>query len=106
MHPGYNSKIIVNDVVVVRLKKTVKELSTDRYIELAEKTPKIGTKAVVTSWGVEYYLSCIITSKILPKIEVDIVDKKDYSIKYKYGSEIKDTMVCAYEVTKDVCQGD
>ncbi|XP_037950381.1 trypsin-like [Teleopsis dalmanni] len=107
VHPGYNSKTMINDVAIMKLKRGVKESSTVRYVKLATDTPKTGTRAVVTGWGVTCYLTCVSTPKILKEVEVDIVDKKDCESKeYKYGSEIKDTMVCAYEVKKDACQGD
>uniref|UniRef100_A0A1I8NW71 Peptidase S1 domain-containing protein n=1 Tax=Stomoxys calcitrans TaxID=35570 RepID=A0A1I8NW71_STOCA len=106
-HEGYNSKTMVNDIAVIKLATPVKESSKIRYIALAEKTPATGTHAVVTGWGTKCYLTCVSLPKTLQEVEVDIVDEKACaSSEYKYGSEIKPTMVCAYAVDKDACQGD
>ncbi|XP_054737942.1 transmembrane protease serine 9-like [Anastrepha obliqua] len=106
-HPGYNSKTMVNDIAVIRLSSPVAESSNIKYIELAEETPATGTLAVVTGWGTKCYLTCISLPTTLQEVEVDIVDEADCaSSTYKYGSQIQETMVCAYAVSKDACQGD
>ncbi|XP_061397794.1 trypsin-like [Musca vetustissima] len=106
-HEGYNPKTMVNDIAVIKLDRGVKESSKIRYVPLAEKTPSTGTRAVVTGWGTKCYMWCVSAPKVLQEVEVDIVDEKACaSSEYKYGSEIKETMVCAYAVKKDACQGD
>ncbi|XP_075168805.1 trypsin-like [Haematobia irritans] len=106
-HEGYNSKTMVNDIAVIRLKTPVRESSKIRYIALATSTPKTGTSAVVTGWGTKCYLTCVSLPKTLQVVDVAIVDEKACaSSEYKYGSEIKETMVCAYAENKDACQGD
>lgn len=106
-HEGYNSKTMVNDVAVIKMATPVRETASIRYIKLAEKTPATGTPAVVTGWGTKCYLTCITLPKILQEVGVDIVSEKDCaSSQFKYGSEIKETMVCAYATDKDACQGD
>ncbi|XP_039955244.1 trypsin-like [Bactrocera tryoni] len=106
-HPGYNSKTHVNDVAVIKLSESVAETSHIRYIRLAERTPATGTRAVVTGWGVKCSLWCTKSPEILQEVEVGIVDRNACASKeYKYGSEIGDTMVCAYDLGKDACQGD
>ncbi|XP_073845359.1 trypsin-like [Musca autumnalis] len=106
-HEGYNSKTMVNDIAILKLATPVKETAKIRYISMAEKTPATGTPAVVTGWGTKCYLTCISLPKTLQEVEVDIVDEKACaSSEYKYGSQIKETMVCAYAVNKDACQGD
>ncbi|XP_036345585.1 trypsin-like [Rhagoletis pomonella] len=106
-HPGYNSKTMVNDVGVLKLATPVAESANIRYVKLAEKTPATGTPAVVTGWGTKCYLTCLTLPTVLQEVEVDIVDENVCaSSEYKYGSEIKETMVCAYALNKDACQGD
>ncbi|XP_061397792.1 trypsin-like [Musca vetustissima] len=106
-HEGYNSKTMVNDIAVIKLATPVRESNKIRYVALAEKTPATGTPAVVTGWGTKCYLTCVSLPKTLQEVEVDIVDEKACaSSEYKYGSQIKETMVCAYAVNKDACQGD
>ncbi|XP_004517775.1 trypsin [Ceratitis capitata] len=106
-HPGYNSKTMVNDVGLLKLATPVAESANIRYIKLAQSTPATGTPAAVTGWGTKCYLTCLTLPTTLQLVEVDIVDVADCaSSTYKYGSEVKDTMVCAYAVSKDACQGD
>uniref|UniRef100_A0A1I8PKQ9 Peptidase S1 domain-containing protein n=1 Tax=Stomoxys calcitrans TaxID=35570 RepID=A0A1I8PKQ9_STOCA len=106
-HEGYNSKTKVNDIAVIKLATPVKESSRIRYIAMATRTPPTGTHAVVTGWGTKCFLTCVSLPKTLQEVEVDIVDEKACaSSEYKYGSQIKETMVCAYAVDKDACQGD
>ncbi|XP_011180899.1 trypsin [Zeugodacus cucurbitae] len=106
-HPGYNGKTHVNDVAVMKLSESVAESSRIRYVRLADRTPRTGTRAVVTGWGVKCSLLCTKAQEILQEVEVGIVDRNACaSREYKYGSEIKETMVCAYDLGKDACQGD
>ncbi|XP_023295403.2 trypsin-like [Lucilia cuprina] len=106
-HEGYNPETMVNDVAVIKLATPVRESSKVRYIKLAEKTPATGTTAVVTGWGSKCFLFCQTAPKVLQEVEVDIVDEKACaSSEYKYGDQIKETMLCAYAVKKDACQGD
>uniref|UniRef100_A0A1I8N3F8 Peptidase S1 domain-containing protein n=1 Tax=Musca domestica TaxID=7370 RepID=A0A1I8N3F8_MUSDO len=106
-HEGYNPTDKVNDIAVIKLATPVRQSTKIRYVALAEKTPVTGTPAVVTGWGSKCYLLCLTAPTILQEVEVDIVDEKACaSSEYKYGSEIKKTMICAYSVNKDACQGD
>ncbi|KNC33664.1 hypothetical protein FF38_08771 [Lucilia cuprina] len=106
-HKGYNPKTMVNDVAVIKLARPVRETASIRYVKLAEKTPATGTTAVVTGWGAKCFLFCQTAPIILQEVEVDIIDNAVCgSSKYKYGADIKETMLCAYAVKKDACQGD
>ncbi|XP_065369194.1 trypsin-like [Calliphora vicina] len=105
-HELYNPDTMVYDVAVIKLATPVRESSNIRYVKLAESTPATGTTAVVTGWG-SLCSGCSGAPKILQKVEVDIIDAElCASKKYKYGDEIKETMVCAFAVKKDACQGD
>uniref|UniRef100_A0A1L8EHP2 Putative trypsin-like protein n=1 Tax=Haematobia irritans TaxID=7368 RepID=A0A1L8EHP2_HAEIR len=106
-HEGYNSTSKEYDVAVIKLTTPVRQSTKVRYIKLAEKTPVTGTTGVVTGWGVKCFLFCQKSPEVLQKVEVDIVDEKQCaSSEYKYGDDIKETMVCAYALKKDACQGD
>uniref|UniRef100_A0A1L8EFX1 Putative trypsin-like protein n=1 Tax=Haematobia irritans TaxID=7368 RepID=A0A1L8EFX1_HAEIR len=106
-HEGYNPNTMVNDVAVIKLARPVKESASIRYVKLAEKTPANGTPAVVTGWGTTCFLACNTLPKTLQEVEVGIVNEETCaSSEYKYGSQIRETMVCAYALNKDACQGD
>ncbi|XP_075168812.1 trypsin-like [Haematobia irritans] len=105
-HDNYNPNTKINDVALVKLATPVRESKNVRYIPLVEKTPVTGTTAVVTGWGTTCFITCDL-SENLQEVEVDILDYKTCaSSDYGYGSNIKETMVCAYAVDKDACQGD
>ncbi|KAM7345994.1 trypsin-like [Cochliomyia hominivorax] len=106
-HELYDPDTMVYDVAVIKLATPVRESSKIRYVKLAETTPPTGTLAVVTGWGHKCFLFCNTSPKILQKVEVDIVDEETCaSSEFKYGDQIKETMLCAYGVRKDSCQGD
>ncbi|XP_055923221.1 trypsin-like [Eupeodes corollae] len=107
-HEGYNSSIMINDVAVIKLSTPVRYTTKIQPIKLAESNPKTGTPAVVSGWGTEKFLVGSI-QKILQQVEVNIVSMSDCSSqKYKYGSQVRETMVCAAVEGggKDACQGD
>ncbi|XP_020718171.1 trypsin-like [Ceratitis capitata] len=107
IHPDYVHKTNYNDVAIIKLAESVSESTRIRYIRLASSTPLTCTRAVVTGWGVECYKNCTKSPLILQEVEVGIVDRNACASKaYKYGSKIKDTMLCAYDLGKDACQGD
>ncbi|XP_037811494.1 trypsin-like [Lucilia sericata] len=105
-HELYNPDTMVYDVAVIKLATPVRESSKIRYVKLSERTPVTGTKSVVTGWGA-LCAGCSGAPKILQEVEVDIIDAElCASRKYKYGDEIKETMLCAAALRKDACQGD
>ncbi|XP_023163297.1 trypsin [Drosophila hydei] len=106
-HEGYNSKLMINDVAVIRLSSPVRQSANVRFVSLAKTTPPSGTPAVVTGWGTTCFLFCSSTIT-LQQVEVDLVSLADCgSSTYSYGQDkILETMVCAYTETKDACQGD
>ncbi|EDW57975.1 trypsin [Drosophila virilis] len=106
-HEGYNSKLMINDVAVIKLSSPVRQTAKLRAIELAKVTPPSGTPAVVTGWGTTCFLFCS-SPNTLQQVEVDLLSVTDCgSDTYSYGQDkILDTMVCAYTEKKDACQGD
>ncbi|KAH8248973.1 hypothetical protein KR032_004588, partial [Drosophila birchii] len=105
-HEGYNSKLMVNDVAIMKLSTPVRQTSKIRAIELATETPASGTPAVVSGWGTTCFLICKSPDNLM-SVEVDVLKLEDCgSDTYSYGDQIQDTMVCAYSEKKDACQGD
>ncbi|XP_055847838.1 trypsin-like [Episyrphus balteatus] len=107
-HEGYDSSIMTNDVAVIRLDTPVRYSNRIQPIKLATTNPRTGAPAVVSGWGTEKFLVGSI-QKILQQVQVDIVSMADCSsTKYKYGSQVRETMVCANVEGggKDACQGD
>uniref|UniRef100_A0A1A9VA52 Peptidase S1 domain-containing protein n=1 Tax=Glossina austeni TaxID=7395 RepID=A0A1A9VA52_GLOAU len=105
-HEKFDPKLVIYDIAIAKLDKSVEESSTVRYIELAKKVPKTGTSAVVSGWGTKCFLACDL-SPVLMEVEVTFLERKDCaSPTYLYGEKIKETMVCGYAKEKDSCQGD
>uniref|UniRef100_A0A6P4E2S3 Trypsin n=1 Tax=Drosophila rhopaloa TaxID=1041015 RepID=A0A6P4E2S3_DRORH len=106
-HEGYNSKLMVNDVAIMKLSTPVRQTSKIRAIELADSAPVSGTDAVVTGWGTTCFLFCSSPDSLL-EVVVQLLHYKDCaSDTYSYGSDsILETMVCASGEKKDACQGD
>ncbi|XP_017082346.2 trypsin [Drosophila eugracilis] len=106
-HEGYNSKLLINDVAIMKLSTPVRQTSKIRTIELADSEPVSGTDAVVSGWGTTCFLFCSSPDTLL-QVGVQLLHKTDCaSDNYSYGSDsIKDTMVCATGEKKDACQGD
>ncbi|XP_075168795.1 trypsin-like [Haematobia irritans] len=106
IHDNFDPNSKMNDVALVKLATPVRESKNVRYIPLVEKTPATGTTAVVTGWGTTCFITCDL-SENLQEVEVDILDYKTCaSSDYGYGSDVKETMVCAYAVDQGTCQGD
>ncbi|KAH8255832.1 hypothetical protein KR038_011478, partial [Drosophila bunnanda] len=105
-HEGYNSKLMVNDVAVIKLSSPVRETAKIRFIELATVTPPSGTDAVVSGWGTTCFLFCSSPDNLM-SVGVNLLTARDCgSDTYSYGEQIQETMVCAAGEKKDACQGD
>ncbi|KAH8410118.1 hypothetical protein KR009_006292, partial [Drosophila setifemur] len=104
-HEGYNSKLMINDVAVIKLSTPVRLSAKIQPIELAEKTPESGTPAVVTGWGTTCFLFCSSPDSLL-KVVLELIQKAECASNYNYADSILDTMVCANGEKKDACQGD
>lgn len=105
-HSGFSIITAMNDIALLKLAQSVAQANTIRYIDLADTVPATGTPAVVSGWGIKCSL-CIRMPAILQAVDVKIVQREDCaSSTYKYGDEIRESMVCAYALKKDVCTGD
>ncbi|XP_060660327.1 trypsin alpha-like [Drosophila nasuta] len=105
-HEGYDANTMANDIAVVRLSSSLSFSSTIKAIDLANYAPANGDAASVSGWGTESYGSSSIPSQLL-YANVNIISQSICaSSSYDYGSQIKNTMICAAASGKDACQGD
>ncbi|XP_062135455.1 LOW QUALITY PROTEIN: uncharacterized protein LOC133845108 [Drosophila sulfurigaster albostrigata] len=105
-HEGYDANTMANDIAVVRLSSSLPFSSTIKAIDLANYAPANGDTASVSGWGTESYGSSSIPSQ-LQYANVNIISQSICaSSSYDYGSQIKNTMICAAASGKDACQGD
>ncbi|KAH8290132.1 hypothetical protein KR054_000179, partial [Drosophila jambulina] len=105
-HEGYNPNTMVNDIAVIRLSSSLGFSSSIKAIGLATYNPANGAAATVSGWGTQSSGSSSIPSQ-LQYVSLKIVSQANCaSSTYGYGSQIKNTMICAYTAGKDACQGD
>ncbi|XP_034450819.1 granzyme K-like [Hippoglossus hippoglossus] len=111
-HPGYNSATMVNDLMLLKLDKPVKETKTVKYLKLddAIKDPAAGTSCMVAGWG-QTNEDANAGSDVLMSVTVTVVDReKCNSAEYYKGIyQITSGMICAgSDGTNgaDTCGGD
>ncbi|EDW10697.1 trypsin alpha [Drosophila mojavensis] len=105
-HEGYNPNTMVNDIAVIRLSSSLSFSSNIKAIGLASSNPANGAAASVSGWGTQSSGSNSIPTQ-LQYVNVNIVSQsRCASSAYSYGSQIKNTMICAAASGKDACQGD
>jgi secreted trypsin-like serine protease len=63
------------------------------------------TELIAIGFGVEYYGAYYVPSR-LKDVVLNYVEQDVCQIKYGFGREIRDAMMCAGEFGKDACQGD
>ncbi|TDG43944.1 hypothetical protein AWZ03_009641 [Drosophila navojoa] len=97
-HEGYNPNTMVNDIAVIRLSSALSFSSNIKAIGLASSNPANGASASVSGWGTQSSGSSSIPSQLH--------QSRCASSAYGYGSQIKNTMICAAASGKDSCQGD
>ena len=78
VHPNYKVSKTMGfdfDIAIIRLKDQVIESPTIKIIELADRTPPAGTKAVLTGWGITIFgEKKEIPATMLQKVELTIMD--------------------------------
>ncbi|KAI8039676.1 trypsin alpha [Drosophila gunungcola] len=105
-HEGYNANTMINDIAVIRLSSSLPLSSSIKAIGLATYNPANGASAAVSGWGTQSSGASSIPSQ-LQYVNVNIVSQsRCASSTYGYGSQIKNTMICAAASGKDACQGD
>ncbi|KAM6931363.1 granzyme A-like [Xenentodon cancila] len=111
-HPCYDRTDRVNDLMLLKLNKKVKETKTVRSLKLPKtvKDPAAGTSCLVAGWGTTKNGGNKM-SDVLMNVNVTVIDRvKCNSAKYyNFTPVITNNMVCAgSESTNaaDTCQGD
>ncbi|KAM4031708.1 anionic trypsin-2-like [Anomaloglossus baeobatrachus] len=106
-HPKYNSYLIDNDIMLIKLSVPAQLNSVVQPIKLPdqclpESSLPAGTMCLVSGWGYTGYTN----PDILQCVDVPIVSDED--CKKSYPGEITENMIClGYpEGGKDSCQGD
>uniref|UniRef100_A0A087Y4A4 Coagulation factor IX n=1 Tax=Poecilia formosa TaxID=48698 RepID=A0A087Y4A4_POEFO len=110
-HPRYNATLDIynHDIALLYLKEPISFSATVRPICIGpmafiEDLVKQPSPATVSGWGRTRFMG--ITSNILQKVEVPLVDQTE--CKKSSNERITPVMFCAgfYDVAKDACQGD
>ncbi|XP_005738218.1 granzyme A-like [Pundamilia nyererei] len=109
-HPDYYQGSRENDLMLLKLKKPVKQTKTVQWLQLARvvKDPPAGSKCLVAGWGKTENKK---TSDVLLSVNVTVVSRqtcnsRDY---YNHNPVITSDMICAgsnSEKQADTCQGD
>ncbi|XP_053276133.1 granzyme K [Pleuronectes platessa] len=111
-HPGYNSDTKVNDIMLLKLNKSVKETKTVKCLKLGDaiKEPAAGTSCMVAGWGTthEDYKEM---SDVLMSVNVIVVNRVKCNSPAYYNRDpvITSSMICAGSDRKneaDSCGGD
>merc|ERR1719312_1005618 len=109
-HPEYSSKLLTNDICLLKLKKPLVMTEFIKPIALPESMEEYdaGTKAIVTGWGTMSE-GALILPNVLHKVTVPIISDAECGDDYSMnGIDIAPSMVCAGlpKGGKDSCQGD
>ncbi|XP_071985759.1 anionic trypsin-2-like [Engystomops pustulosus] len=106
-HPGYDSYMIDNDIMLIKLSVPAQFSDVIKPIKLPENcppgsSPPAGTMCLVSGWG----NTGIVSPDVLQCVDVPVVSEE--SCRNSYGDRITDNMIClGYpEGGKDSCQGD
>jgi len=105
-HPNYSDSNLVNDIALLRLSSPVTVSATVLPVCMPPKNPTYANKvATATGWGTTS--SGGSSSDTLKEVEVKVLSNSAcQSGTGRYGSAIRDTMLCAGSTGKDSCQGD
>ncbi|XP_077378066.1 granzyme A-like [Festucalex cinctus] len=111
-HPRYVRKTLVNDLMLLKLDKPVKETKTVKRLALPRKVkdPKAGSRCSVAGWG-RTSSETKIMSNVLMSVDVTVIDRKTCNSAeyYDHKPVITDGMICAGSNGKkvtDTCKGD
>uniref|UniRef100_A0A8D0A511 Granzyme A-like n=1 Tax=Sander lucioperca TaxID=283035 RepID=A0A8D0A511_SANLU len=111
-HPCYDPKDKVNDLMLLKLDKPVKQTNTVKVLKLGNtvKDPAAGTSCLVAGWGKTDNNAQQI-SDVLMSVNVTVIDRVKCNSPEYYGLRpvITSSMVCAGSDGKksaDTCQGD
>ncbi|XP_068422524.1 granzyme A-like [Clinocottus analis] len=112
LHPCYDPKEKVNDLMLLKLDKMAKQTKTVRFLPLSNtaKDPAATTSCLVAGWGKTKHLAQK-TSDVLMSVNVTVIDRVKCNSPEYYGLEpvITKGMICAGSNGRnraDTCQGD
>ncbi|XP_028434623.1 granzyme A-like [Perca flavescens] len=109
-HPCYDATDKVNDLMLLKLDKPVKQTNTVKVLKLGNtvKDPAAGTNCLVAGWGKTNNGKM---SDVLMSVNVTVIDRVKCNSPECYGFKpvITSSMICAGSDGKksaDTCQGD
>ncbi|XP_071339556.1 granzyme A-like [Trachinotus anak] len=111
-HPGYDANDRVNDLMLLKLDKKVKETRAVKCLkwDKAVREPKAGSSCLVAGWGKTNNVAKQ-NSDVLMSVNVTVIDRKKCNSPEYYNHKpfITSDMICAGSDGKnnaDTCQGD
>ncbi|XP_030554491.1 trypsin alpha-like [Drosophila novamexicana] len=106
-HPNYGTNPTKNDIAIVRLDQRLNYTRNSYRIRLAKETPKRGTVASVSGWGLQNE-NATVGSRNLQMATLRIIDRRTCQMsKYAIlGKKVYKGMICATSSARDACQGD
>ncbi|XP_075955632.1 granzyme A-like [Anarhichas minor] len=111
-HPCYDATDKVNDLMLLKLNKPVKQTQTVKWLPLGNtvKDPAAGTSCLVAGWGITKN-NVKQMSDVLMSVNVTVIDRVKCNSPEYYGLNpvITRGMICAGSDGKksaDTCQGD
>ncbi|XP_040899152.1 granzyme A-like isoform X1 [Toxotes jaculatrix] len=111
-HPCYDSEENVNDLMLLKLSKSVKQTQTVKCLQLDNtvQDPAAGTNCLVAGWG-KTKNNVKQMSDVLRSVNVTVIDRVKCNSPeyYNYKPVITHGMICAGSNGKnyaDTCQGD
>ncbi|XP_030594033.1 kallikrein-11-like [Archocentrus centrarchus] len=109
-HPRYSEEKKLNDLMLLKLNKPVKETKTVECLQLGTtvKDPAAGSKCVVAGWGKTEKKT---RSDVLMSAKVTVIDRQKCNSSHYYNHKpvITSDMICAGSDGKkktDTCKGD
>lgn len=104
----FNMNELYDDISLLLLKKPLEFRAGVQKIQLVDENVLVpsGTAALVTGWGVTNSGDL---AKTLQGVEVKVISRetcKEYYNKAEEVPDIKESMLCAADLSKDSCQGD
>ncbi|KAH8353135.1 hypothetical protein KR084_009214, partial [Drosophila pseudotakahashii] len=114
-HAKFNYSMFTHDIAVLLLSSPLKFDNFTRNIELAESTPKAGTPAQLSGWGIQYFAPNAEGPDKLQALIVYVKDRKKCQKAYNILAEllaednhndIPEDHICASSSGNGACSGD
>ncbi|KAK1892023.1 Granzyme A [Dissostichus eleginoides] len=111
-HPCYDATEYINDLMLLKLDKPVKQTKTVKCLPLGDtiKYPAAGTSCLVAGWGKTNNIAKTV-SDVLRSVNVTVIDRMECNSPKHYNLKpvITSSQICAGSVVKEVadtCGGD